>query len=162
MKYWVFETRPGWMGLAANDAKLIRCALPRESRAEALAGLGERVVEDVAAFGDLPEKLRNYFDGKRVDFSDAPTDLSQMPEFTARVLRACQAIPHGQCVSYAELAREIGAPNAARAVGNAMARNPMPIIVPCHRVVASDGRLGGFGGGLELKRDLLKLEGIDI
>jgi len=164
MRVCVFETRYGWIGLAGSNGRLSRCALPRQSRREALdemtAGLGEDAVEDDAAFGDLPDKLRSYFEGKRVDFSDTPTNLSRMPEFTARVLKACQAIPYGQRMTYAELARKVGAPNAVRAVGNAMARNLMPIIIPCHRVVASNGRLGGFSAGIDWKRRLLRIEGI--
>ena len=115
---------------------------------------------------DIPEPfqaflmdLERYLNGERVRFK-VPIDLGVQPPFIEKALRECSKIPYGSSRSYAELAEVAGNPNAARAVGQAMARNPLPIVVPCHRVLTSDGHLGGFGCGLEWKRFLLKLEGI--
>jgi methylated-DNA-[protein]-cysteine S-methyltransferase len=162
----IFETRFGWAGFAGRNGKLTRSTLPRASREEALralnAGLRERAVEDDAAFGDLPGKLRNYFEGERVDFSGVPVDLDGQPEFVTKVLLECREVPYGAVVTYGELARRAGSEKAFRAVGNAMAANPIPIVIPCHRVVASNGRIGGFSAGIDWKRRLLTLEGVDI
>jgi methylated-DNA-[protein]-cysteine S-methyltransferase len=95
-----------------------------------------------------------------VDFGRYEVDLTVQPSFLRRALTAARGIPRGQVRSYAWLAAAAGNPRAARAAGQAMARNPVPIIIPCHRVVASDGSLGGFGGGLGMKRRLLALEGV--
>ncbi len=102
-------------------------------------------------------QLQEYFAGKRRVF-----DLGLAPsgtDFQLAVLAALQTIPHGETRSYLDIARQIGRPNAVRAVGAANGRNPLPIVIPCHRVIGNDGSLTGFGGGLEAKRFLLELEG---
>jgi methylated-DNA-[protein]-cysteine S-methyltransferase len=101
-------------------------------------------------------QLREYFAGKRREF-DLPLHLSGT-EFQVSVLKALQEIPYGETVSYGEIARRIGRPKAVRAVGAANGRNPLPIVVPCHRVIGSTGDLTGFGGGLDTKEALLRLE----
>jgi methylated-DNA-[protein]-cysteine S-methyltransferase len=114
-------------------------------------------VVDAAPFRRVIAQLGEYFAGKRRQF-----DLPLAPrgtEFQRRVWRALREIPYGQTVSYGELARRIGKPSASRAVGLANGANPLPIIVPCHRVIGADGSLTGFGGGLPIKRTLLALEG---
>ncbi|MHB9038266.1 MAG: methylated-DNA--[protein]-cysteine S-methyltransferase [Armatimonadota bacterium] len=161
--YCVVETKLGFIALAGVDGQLTRCTLPQLTRELALgAGFDASYVEDCDTFGDLPCMLRDYAEGKRVDFSDVPVDLSTYGDFHAAALRACQKIPHGTLVTYGALARMSGSERAARAVGSAMSGNNMPIIIPCHRVVASGGRVGGFSAGLEWKRTLLRLEGVDI
>ena len=90
-----------------------------------------------------------------------PVDLTSAPPFTRRVLEACREIPFGDTISYAELAARLDCPRAARAVGQALARNPAPIVIPCHRVVGAHGRLTGFLGGLSRKQQLLRHEGVD-
>ena len=102
-------------------------------------------------------ELEEYFDGKRRDFS-FPLDL-RGTGFQLACWRALLAIPYGETRSYADIARAVGKPNAFRAVGMANNRNPVAIVVPCHRVIASDGTLCGYGGGLDIKRRLLQLEG---
>lgn len=102
-------------------------------------------------------ELREYFDGKRREFT-VPLDL-RGTEFQKKCWKALLAIPFGQTKTYADLARAVGSPLGFRAVGMANHDNPVPIIVPCHRVLASDGTLGGYGGGLDVKRKLLELEG---
>lgn len=150
--------------MAETSEGLARSTLPKASREEALealkAGLSEADVEDEVGFGNLPDRLRAYFRGERVDFADVALDLSEFGPFQAAAMRAAQRIPHGCVVTYRELAGMAGSERAARAAGNAMARNPVPIIVPCHRVVASGGKIGGFSSGLAWKKELLKLEGV--
>lgn len=164
--YCVFETRFGWAAVAGTDGMLTRVVLPVESRDESArsvrAGLASDSVEDVAAFGSLPQRLRDYFDGEPVDLSNVPVDLDMQPPFVRKALLECKKVEHGTVVTYAEIARRAGSAKACRAVGNAMASNPAPVVVPCHRVIASSGGLGGFSGGLEWKRRLLGLEGISI
>ena len=106
------------------------------------------------------EQVRNYLDGVRTDF-DLPLDISILTDFQQQVLRATQKIPRGRIATYMEIARRIDKPKAVRAVGQALGRNPIPIVIPCHRVIASNGSLGGYsgGGGLETKAKLLQLEG---
>lgn len=103
------------------------------------------------------KELRAYFSGRLRSFS-APCDLGGLPPFTRAVLRITAQIPYGEVRSYRWVAERLGKPKASRAVGNALARNPIPIIIPCHRVVRSDGALGGYALGLHWKRRLLKLE----
>ncbi|NIL99328.1 MAG: methylated-DNA--[protein]-cysteine S-methyltransferase, partial [Planctomycetales bacterium] len=108
----------------------------------------------------LADRLQAYAEGQPDDFRDVAVDLDCFTRFQQRVLRACRTIPYGQTVCYADLAARCGSPAAARAVGNVMSNNRLPLIVPCHRVVGSAGRLGGFSapGGLAMKRRLLRLE----
>ena len=115
-----------------------------------------------AALKDAVRQLEEYFARERTGF-DVPLDLSGVtPGFQREVYDRLLEIPYGHVASYGQVARDIGRPDMARAVGQAVGANPIPIIVPCHRVVASDGRLTGFGGGLAAKAALLKLEGIDV
>jgi len=111
---------------------------------------------DAAPFAAVAAQLAEYFAGRRIAF-DVPLDMRGTP-FERRVWRALQDIPYGETVSYGEIARTVGEPTAARAVGLANGRNPVSIIVPCHRVVGAGGALTGYGGGLERKRLLLDLE----
>ena len=102
--------------------------------------------------------MDSYFSGNVTRFS-IPLDLRVPTDFTDRVLRNASRIPFGQTMSYGEIAKRVDSPRASRAVGAALGRNPIPIVVPCHRVIASDGRIGGFTGGLAIKKALLRLEG---
>jgi len=103
-----------------------------------------------------------YFSGAAVSFKEIPLDLVSGTPFQQAVWRAATAIPYGECVSYGELAQRIGKPGAARAVGSALGANPVCLVVPCHRVLAANGNLGGFSAGLHWKRRLLNLEGISF
>jgi methylated-DNA-[protein]-cysteine S-methyltransferase len=111
-------------------------------------------------FCDVSSQLAEYFDGTRTEF-DVPLSL-RGPDFERRVWHELCRIPYGQTRSYGEIAAAVGDPSAARAVGTANARNPIAIIVPCHRVIGADGSLTGFGGGLERKRTLLDLEALTL
>lgn len=103
-------------------------------------------------------QLNEYFYGKRKNF-DIRLDI-EMPPFYQKVLNIVNKIPYGRYLSYQEVASKAGNPKATRAAGSANARNPIPVIIPCHRVLASGGKLGGYGGGIKIKKYLLKLEGI--
>ncbi len=113
---------------------------------------------DSAEIRPYARQLREYFDHQRTDF-DLPIDLSTASPFVQRVLAATARVPFGHLVSYKTIAKDIGDPNATRAVGNALGHNPVPIVIPCHRVIRSDGSLGGYTGGTFIKRHLLTLEG---
>ena len=119
-----------------------------------------RAVRDPAALAPIAEQIQAYFAGTRLRF-DAPLDLDQLTPFQTSVLQTARRIPPGSVWTYGRVARALGKPQASRAVGQALGRNPVPIVIPCHRVIASDGSLGGYsgGGGLESKRFLLQLEG---
>lgn len=114
------------------------------------------------AMDDLSEQVRRYLDGQDIELPINLLDSSCCSGFQWRVLTTEKTIPRGRVCSYGQLAAMIGSPRAARAVGNALAHNPFPIIIPCHRTVRSDGQLGGFGGGLPMKRELLRLEGVEF
>ena len=116
---------------------------------------GTRFLEDV-----LVRRLQAYAEGEPEDFRDVQVDLDGLSGFRRRVLEACRQIPYGQTLSYAELAARAGFPKAFRAVGNCLAANRVPLIIPCHRVVCSDGRIGRFSapGGGRMKRRLIRLE----
>jgi methylated-DNA-[protein]-cysteine S-methyltransferase len=148
----------GWCLLRASDAGLVGVSLPAESG----PGEGPMASEPAASAAQdhldaAEEQLGAFYAGERRKF-DLPLDLSGLTAYQRRVLQACAAIPYGEVASYGDLARRAGSPGAARAVGQVMARNPLPVVVPCHRVVGSDGQLTGFGGGLALKQRLLDLE----
>ncbi|MCI4371401.1 MAG: methylated-DNA--[protein]-cysteine S-methyltransferase [Thermoplasmata archaeon] len=105
-------------------------------------------------------ELDRYFAGEAVRFDRVPLYLTDCTEFERRVYEATRMVPFGKVATYGQIARAIGEPGAARAVGQALSRNPVAIIVPCHRVIASDGSLGGFSSGLDWKRKLLRHEGV--
>ncbi|MBQ0914441.1 methylated-DNA--[protein]-cysteine S-methyltransferase [Streptomyces sp. RM99] len=137
---------------AARDRALERLA----------ARLGTVPVEAPASplLAEAVRQVEAYFAGRRRDF-DLPLDWSLISGFNREVLRALAAgVPFGSVVGYGDLAGRVGQPGAAQAVGTAMGANPLPVVVPCHRVVGSDGGIGGFGGGVETKRRLLALEGV--
>lgn len=124
--------------------------------------LGAEPVEDPgsALLSEPIRQLEEYFAGRRRDF-ELPLDWSLISGFNRQVLRVlASSVPFGAVVGYGDLAGRVGQPGAAQAVGMAMGANPLPVVVPCHRVVESDGGIGGFGGGLETKRKLLALEGV--
>lgn len=117
---------------------------------------GENAVLSDQAHESVIHQVREYFEGKLCTFS-VDLDLQGTP-FQRMVWRAVSAIPYGKTLSYGDIAREIGKGNAARALGRAVGANPVPLVIPCHRVIGKDGKLGGFSSGLDLKRKLLELE----
>jgi len=122
---------------------------------------GKGIQRDQALLMELQERIIAYFEGEPVDFrADPPVSLDRARSFGLRVLHACRAIPFGRTVTYSDLAQQVGCPGAARAVGGVMAANPIPLIVPCHRVLRTDGGLGGFSapGGIATKQRMLRHE----
>lgn len=122
---------------------------------------GPGIVPDGKRTSGLRRELDQYFEGKRRTF-EVPFDLRGMTPFQARVLRATSRIGYGDLLTYAAVAHKAGNDKASRAAGAAVGSNPIPIVVPCHRVVASDGSLGGYGGGLDVKRHLLAIERAEV
>jgi methylated-DNA-[protein]-cysteine S-methyltransferase len=124
---------------------------------------GYRVAESPSQVDQETRQLSEYLDAKRSSF-DLQVDLSGLTAFQREVLMAVSEVPPGEVITYRELAHRIGRPKAARAVGQALGRNPVPIVIPCHRVIASDGSLGGYSGagGIATKAALLKLEGAPV
>ncbi len=151
------ESPVGKLMLLASEDKLLEIKFSSSIKNDELS---ENVEEnnELPVFIDTEVQLNDYFRGKRNSFS-IPIVLNGT-EFQQKVWKQLQSIPFGQTISYQELAERVGDSKKARAVGNANGKNPIPIIVPCHRVIAKDGSLGGFGGGLPIKRYLLELEGI--
>ncbi|MFG2790867.1 methylated-DNA--[protein]-cysteine S-methyltransferase [Streptomyces sp. NPDC048419] len=164
----VVGTEIGPLLLAATREGLVNVVFHATDavRDKALARLASRLGGEPVEAPDSPllaEAIRQvgaYFTGRRRDF-ELPLDWSLTSGFNRQVLRELAAgVPYGAVVGYGDLAGRVGQPGAAQAVGTAMGSNPLPVVVPCHRVVESDGGIGGFGGGLETKRRLLALEGV--
>ncbi|HUZ83995.1 MAG TPA: methylated-DNA--[protein]-cysteine S-methyltransferase [Gaiellales bacterium] len=151
----------GQLTVAATERGLVRVAFASEPPDAVLRELAERVsprvLEAPARLDAVRRELDEYFGGHRRGF-DLKLDWTLSSGFLRRAREAALGIPYGEVRTYAELAAAAGSPRAVRAAGNAMARNPLPIVVPCHRVLRTGGGLGGYGGGLELKRRLLDLE----
>jgi len=147
--------------LMATPKGLVRIAFESENRDDVLGEVAEqlspRILEAPRRLDPVRRELEKYFEGKLKDF-DVPLDWSLTGEFARRVLRRTARIPYGSVASYGDVAVGIGTPRAARAVGNALGSNPIPVVVPCHRVVRTGGAIGGYGGGLTRKRFLLDLE----
>lgn len=158
MEFVIFPTALGWVGLLASPKGIRRLVLPQQDKEGVLRELGQvtEAPSNPAAFKDLTQRIKRYFAGYRIEFPDT-VDLDGNSPFQRLVLDRIRRIPYGQTRSYGSLAQEVGIPQGARAVGQALARNPVPLIIPCHRVVGRNG-MGGFTGGVELKRFLLRLE----
>jgi O-6-methylguanine DNA methyltransferase len=158
--YAVLPSPMGWIGVLASERGLRRLSLPATTPEEAVRGLGKEAEGAELLperFEGLGQQIGGYLRGERVRF-DVKLDMEGYSPFFSRAWQACAAIPPGETRSYAWLATRAGSPAAVRAAGQAMARNPLPLIIPCHRVVGSDGGLHGYGGGLPMKRQLLELE----
>ena len=168
-QFTVFETALGFCAIAWRGTRVCRFQLPAANPATAAARLrgedpGAEPAPPPAAMVRVIERVRHHLAGRLRDFSSVPLDLDGLPSFTRRIYEAAREVPAGQTVTYGELAAHCGSPGGARAVGQAMAHNPVGLIIPCHRVLAAGGRLGGFSGpgGLDLKVRLLALEGVSL
>lgn len=173
----IFATDWGWMGVYVTEFGIRRVVLPRRSPEEIsriLKGVGDSVAgtdgvtaessgtyDEVRLAYEFASGAAGYLKGEETSLS-FPVDTRGLSVFQKQVMEAISKIPRGETRSYGELAREIGKPRAARAVGRACAANPAPLVVPCHRVVGSGGGTGGFSDGVALKRRLLELEGVDL
>jgi methylated-DNA-[protein]-cysteine S-methyltransferase len=160
--YAEMDTPVGRLLLAATPRGLVRITFPVEPAEKVLEQLASavspRILESPGQLDDARRELDRYFDGELREF-DLSLDWRLTGGFYRKVLRATARIPYGQTRSYTEMATRAGRPRAVRATGTALGSNPLPIIVPCHRVLRSGGALGGYGGGLDTKRALLELEG---
>jgi methylated-DNA-[protein]-cysteine S-methyltransferase len=162
ISYTSAESPFGRLLLAATRRGLVQVAFPEQDEdamLERLArGVSPRIVAAAAPLDRVRRELDEYFGGRRREF-DLPLDWALVGPFGRRVLGVTAQIPYGGVLSYAEVAADAGSPRAQRAAGNALGANPMPIVIPCHRVVRSGGAIGNYGGGPERKRWLLELEG---
>ena len=158
--YDVFLTESGWVGALASPKGLRRMTL-KASPLEAMEALGPQLPharQDPVALEPIRQQLEDYIGGKAASLDDIPLDLEDAPPFFRAAWEACRTIPPGETRSYAWLAAAAGRPRAFRAAGQAMARNRLTLVVPCHRVIGSDGGLHGYGGGLRRKAQLLDQE----
>lgn len=167
METTIFDTALGAFGLGWTEAGLARVLLPgddREAMAERLARTGARPGPPPIWVQRLMDRIDDYASGENVDFSDMALDLSGVPEFHRRAYRLLLTYGWGQVTTYGEMARALGDVGLSRAVGQAMGANPMPLVIPCHRVLASNGKPGGFSapGGAESKLRMLALEGVNV
>lgn len=163
ISYRVVQTEAGFVGLVASPAGLRRVTLPVAGRAAARAAILQiepNATEDATILPELAAGLKRYFFGEAVSFVGSAFDWSGRNNFEVDTWLACARVPYGQTTTYKALAERLGCPGGARAVGSAMAHNPCPIVVPCHRVLKSDGSLGGWSGpgGLDEKRRYLDME----
>ena len=164
IKYAIFKTKWGFFGLAGTKSALCRTQLPGPEPKKIESRLLKNYPGaqfDETFFKILQEKIALYFEGSCVNFSpDIPAALDGFGVFSRKVLTACRKIEFGQRITYAGLAAKAGRPAASRAVGNSLAKNPLPLIIPCHRVLRTDGKMGGFSapGGISLKKKMLTLE----
>jgi methylated-DNA-[protein]-cysteine S-methyltransferase len=151
---WMAMTDRGLMKVSfSQDEASFVTEIHQRTRAE--------VLPSSEKLGRIVAELREYFSGTRSRF-DFAIDLSRVTPFQRRVLQAAANIPMGKVITYGELAGRIGQPQASRAVGQALGRNPIPVVIPCHRIIGGGGGIGGYTGGLHIKRKLLELEGVAI
>jgi methylated-DNA-[protein]-cysteine S-methyltransferase len=159
--YDLVDTPIGTLFVAATDrglARIVYDADPDREVEELARAYGLRVLRTAKPIDEARRELDEYFEGRRRRF-DLALDLAAIAEFHRRVLGELARVPYGEVVTYGELAARSDRPRAARAVGTVMNRNPLPIVLPCHRVIGANGKLVGYGGGLERKEALLRLEG---
>ena len=163
-KYAIFLTAWGWAGFAADQKGLRIFILPEEREEDVLFKIKKELkcnnlFEDNRGWESLSKKVKEYYTGKKVDFTDYKLNLDNYTDFQKEILKTVRKISYGETRSYKEAAEAAGYPRAYRAVGSTMRNNPLPLIVPCHRVIKSDGSLGGFSGK---KRSTLKRKMIDL
>jgi methylated-DNA-[protein]-cysteine S-methyltransferase len=161
LSFVLFPTHLGWMGLVGSQDGVKKVFLPQADRDSILHQIDaeynlKKSDTTSNSFEDLIQRLQQYLDGKRTEFQDK-LDLNGATTFQQAVWKTTRTIPYGETRSYSWIANRAGSAGA-RATGQALKRNPFPIIVPCHRVIRNDSTLGGFSGGIELKKYLLKME----
>lgn len=157
--YTQIKTQIGNLGLVRDDDSFLRVYLPNEEISKQILQKkhpNENIIEDKSGFEDVINQLGEYFDGKRKYFSIK--NRMDIPPFYKIALAEVSKVPYGETASYSQIAQKLNNPKAARAVGSANACNPLPIIIPCHRIIANNGKLGGYAGGLKMKKYLLEFE----
>ena len=164
MEYTVFPVTGGYAAVAADEAGLARFYLPVENNHDAVNSLVRdypgAVEKDTGLLSETRDMVKAYFRGLEVNFSGLPLSLGNIGDFGRKVLKAVLTIPYGETRTYKWAASEAGEKGGARAAGNALNKNPIPVIIPCHRIILSGGETGGFGAGIKWKIRLLKLEKI--
>ena len=165
LKYAIFLTVWGWAGFVVDRKGLRIFVLPEERKEDVPFKIKKELkygnlFEDNKGWESLIKKVKEYYTGKKVDFSDCQLNLDNYTNFQKKILQTVRKISYGETRSYKEAAEEAGYPRAYRAVGNTMRNNPLPLIIPCHRVIKSNGMLGGFSGkeGVALKKKMIDLE----
>jgi methylated-DNA-[protein]-cysteine S-methyltransferase len=168
-KYVIFKTKWGFFGLLANQEGLLKSALPHPSYKSAkknlLVGMFRGAKKDKKLYPELQKAIKAYYDSKNSDYADftgrffAPICLDGSG-FAQKILKTCMKIPPGQTITYSQLAEKAGFPKASRAAGTVLAKNQLPLLIPCHRVIRSDGKIGNFSapGGTLTKKKMLKHE----
>ena len=159
-KYMLVDTAFGWVSLLGSSRGLCRLALPEPSLdrvRRSIDDLMPTAVPDDQFFGSLPSDIQRYFQHEQMEFH-VQLDLSGYTPFQLDVWRITRAIPYGETTTYGKIAEILNRPGSSRAVGRIMGKNPVPIVIPCHRVIGSKGNLTGFRGGLDMKKRLLDLE----
>lgn len=163
IKYAIFDTLWGYFGLAGTNDWLMRTHLPNKNpqliKTRLLKGL-PTVRSEQDFLGHLQLKIIAYFEGKYINFQDTTVFLEDLTPLAEQVLTASKDVQIGQTMAYSALAKKVCRPSAARTIGTIMAKNPLPLIIPCHRVIRSDGKIGGFSaaGGIAMKKKLLNHE----
>lgn len=160
----VYESSIGYIMIVAKNSRIINLGVTDKGMYEArkmVLSLHPDATESMASFKTIRTLLDRYLQGREVDF-DVEVDISRLGVFTQTVLNELRKIPRGEVKTYGWLAKKIGKPGAARAVGQALRRNPIPIIIPCHRIIRDDGTIGGFSMGVSIKERLLSLEGVKV
>ncbi len=167
LKYVIFKTLWGWFGILSGPNGIIRTCLPAISISKTkeylLVGIDRQVVRENGLYADLQYDITHYFSRSyEPRFRNIKLDFSSLSAFQKSVLTAVIQVPYGQTITYSRVAHLVGCPKAYRAVGTALANNPFPLIVPCHRVIKTDGSIGNFSGygGERMKRKMLKLESL--
>lgn len=160
----IYESSIGHIAIVSRNNKVVELAVVDKGMYEArkmITTLYPDATEAMAPFKTIRTLLDRYLQGREVDF-EVEVDISRLGAFTREVLYELRKIPRGEVKTYGWLARRVGKPGAARAVGQALKRNPIPIIIPCHRIIRDDGTMGGFSMGVNIKERLLALEGVKI
>lgn len=167
--YHVFETPLGWLGIAWSEKGLTQLQLPSHDRTATERRLQRRTIDGVesdppAWVAEIVEILKRYAAGEQVDFSSVPVDLAGIDAFRLAIYDAARKLAFGETTTYGELAARAGYPGEARDTGQALGQNPVPIVVPCHRILAAGNKIGGFSapGGSATKEKLLNMEGVRV
>jgi methylated-DNA-[protein]-cysteine S-methyltransferase len=160
----VYESSIGYIIIVIKNSKVVSLDVTDKGTYEArkmVLSFHPDATESMTPFKTIRTLLDRYLQGREVDF-DVEVDISRLGSFTRKVLNELRKIPYGETRSYGWLAKKVGKPGAARAVGQALKRNPIPIIIPCHRIIRDDGTIGGFSMGVNIKERLLALEGVKV
>jgi len=160
----VYESSIGYIIIVIKNGKVVSLDVTDKGTYEArkmVLSFHPDATESMTPFKTIRTLLDRYLQGREVEF-DVEVDISGLGSFTRKVLNELRKIPYGETRSYGWLAKKVGKPGAARAVGQALKRNPIPIIIPCHRIIRDDGTIGGFSMGVNIKERLLALEGVKI